>query len=49
MEHMFTRQKTAYGLCETKNKRCGSCILTTKLVTRTNYYDTEFDCIWLHI
>ncbi len=46
MEHMFTRRKTAdvsplssYGSCETKNKRCGSCILTTKLVTRTNYYD----------
>ncbi len=46
MEHMFTRRKTAdvsalssYGSCETENKRCGSCILTTKLVTRTNYYD----------
>ncbi len=46
MEHMFTRRKTAdvsalssYGSCKTENKRCGSCILTTKLVTRTNYYD----------
>ncbi len=50
MEHMFTRRKTAdvsalssYGSCETKNKRCGSCILTTKLVTRTNYYDIFFN------
>ncbi len=29
----------SYGLCETKNKRCGSCILMTKRVTQTNYYD----------
>ncbi len=43
---MFTRRKTAdvsalssYGSCETKNKRCASCILTINLVTRTNYYD----------
>ncbi len=49
MEHMFTRRKTAdvsalssYGSCEAKNKRCGSCILTTKHVTRTNYYDKVF-------
>ncbi len=27
------------GSCETKNKWCSSCILTTKLVTQTNYYD----------
>ncbi len=47
---MFTHRKTAdvsalssYGSCETKNKRCGSCILTTKLVTRTNYYDTSIN------
>jgi hypothetical protein len=47
MEHTFTRWKMAdvsmlssYGSCETKNKQCGSCILTTKLVTRTNYYDS---------
>jgi hypothetical protein len=46
MEHMFTRPKRAdvsvlssYGLYETRNKQCGSCILTTKRVTRTNYYD----------
>jgi hypothetical protein len=46
MEHMFTRRKMAdvsvlssYGSCETRNKRCGSCILTTKRVTWTNYYD----------
>jgi hypothetical protein len=59
MEHMFICRKTAdvsvlssYGSCETKNKRCGSCILTTKLVTRTNYYN-KFDreenyliCFW---
>ncbi len=44
---MFTCRRTAdvsvlssYGSCKAKNKRCGSCILTTKLVTRTNYYDT---------
>jgi len=24
---------------KTKNKQCGSCILTTKCVTLTNYYD----------
>ncbi len=50
MEHMFTRRKMAdvsmlssYGSCETKNKQCGSCILTTKVVTRTNYYDTKMN------
>ncbi len=50
---MFTRRKTAdvsvlssYGSCETRNKRCGSCILTTKRVTQTNYYDK---CIGLQI
>ncbi len=31
----------SYGLCETKNKRCGSCILTTKLVTQTYYYNNS--------
>ena len=29
---------SSYWLCETKNKRCGSGILTTKLVTQTNNY-----------
>ncbi len=45
---MFTRQITenvsvlsSYGSCETRNKQCGSCTLTTKLVTPTNYYYTE--------
>ena len=33
-------EPSSYGSCETKNKRCGSCILTTKRVTQTNYYDT---------
>jgi hypothetical protein len=32
-------EPSSYGSCETKNKRCGSCILTTKRVTQTNYYD----------
>ncbi len=32
-------EPSSYGLCETKNKRCGSCILTTKPVTQTNYYN----------
>jgi len=32
-------EPSSYGLCETKNKWCGSCILTTKHVTQTNYYD----------
>ncbi len=43
---MFTCRKTAdvsmlssYGSCDTRNKRCGSCILMTKRVTRTNYYN----------
>ena len=31
-------EPSSYGLCETK-KWCGSCILTTKSVTLTNYYD----------
>jgi hypothetical protein len=31
---------SSYGSCETENKQCGSCILTTKRVTQTNYYDT---------
>ncbi len=31
---------SSYGLCETENKRCSSCILTTKSVTQTNYYDS---------
>ena len=33
-------EPSSYGSCETENKRCGSCILTTKRVTQTNYYDT---------
>jgi hypothetical protein len=33
---------SSYGLCETKNKQCSSCILTTKLVTQTNYYDCMY-------
>ncbi len=32
-------ERSSYGSCETKNKLCGSCILTTKRVTQTNYYD----------
>ncbi len=36
--HMFSAL-SSYGSCETRNKRCSSCILTTKLVTQTNYYD----------
>ncbi len=32
-------EPSSYWSCETKNKRCGSCILTTKCVTQTNYYD----------
>ncbi len=31
---------SSYWSCETTNKQCGSCILTTKRVTQTNYYDT---------
>jgi len=30
---------SSYWLCETENKWCGSCILMTKCVTQTNYYD----------
>jgi len=30
-------EPSSYGFCETKNKWCGSCILTTKPVTTTNY------------
>ncbi len=53
MEHMFTCQKRAhvsalssYGSCEARNK-C-SCILATKLVTQTNYYDRATKCShWL--
>jgi len=32
-------KRSSYWSCETKNKRCGNCILTTKRVTQTNYYD----------
>jgi len=32
--------QSSYWLCKTKNTRCGSCILTTKRVTQTNYYNT---------
>ncbi len=27
--------QSSYGLCKTWNKQCGSCLLTTKLVTQT--------------
>jgi len=33
--------RSSYWSCETKNKLYGSCILMTKLVTQTNYYDTD--------
>ncbi len=35
-------EPSSYGSCETKNKRCGSCILMTKLETQTNFYDIFF-------
>ncbi len=35
-------EPSLYRSCETKNKQCGSCILTTKSVTQTNYYDIEY-------
>jgi hypothetical protein len=31
---------SSYGACETRIKQCGSCILTTKFVTQTNYYES---------
>jgi hypothetical protein len=31
--------QSSYGSCETENKQCSSCILTTKLLTQANYYD----------
>ncbi len=34
-------EKASYGSCETRNKQCGSYILTTKLVTRTNCYSNN--------
>ncbi len=30
-------KQSSNGSYETENKQCGSCIPTTKLVTRTNY------------
>ncbi len=33
--------RSSYWSRETKNKRCSSCILTTKRVTQTNYNDKE--------
>jgi len=33
---------SSYGSCETENKWCGTCILTTKRVTQTNYYDNSY-------
>ncbi len=36
-------EQSSYRLGETKNKQCSSCILMTKLVTWTNYYDTSSD------
>jgi len=36
-------KQCSYRLCETKNKQCGRCILTTKHVRTTNYYyDIKF-------
>ncbi len=32
---------SSYGLCKAKNKQCGSCIMTTKLVTQTNYCNSS--------
>ncbi len=40
-------ERSSYGSCETENKRCGSCILTTKRVTQTNYYDNAKQLIFL--
>jgi len=34
-------EPSSYGSCETKKKRCGSCILTTKRGSQTNYYVTS--------
>jgi len=34
-------EQSSYGLCETENKRCSSCILTIKHVTMTNYYNNS--------
>ncbi len=39
--------QSSYGLCETKNKRCGSCIMTTKLETQTNYYNIFFSASFI--
>jgi len=36
-------EPSSYWSCETKNKQCGSCKLTTKRVTQTNYYDNIFN------
>ncbi len=38
-------EPSSYGLCETKNKWCNGCILTTKRVTQTNYYDNLISLI----
>jgi len=35
------RTQSSYWLRETRNKWCSSCILTTKLVTQTNYYNKK--------
>ncbi len=32
---------SSYWSCETKNKRCGSCILTTKRVTQTKWISSQ--------
>ena len=38
-------EPSSYGSCETKNKQCGSCILTTKHVTQTDYYNTSMKAV----
>jgi len=32
---------SSYGSCETKNKQCYTCILMTKHITTTNYYNRQ--------
>jgi len=40
-------EPSSYGLCETKNQEFGSCILTTKHVTMTNYYNISSGGRWI--
>ncbi len=35
-------EPSSYGFCQTKNKRCGSCTLTTKHVAATNYFWSQY-------